>query len=124
MISNRLCNFISRYISPSQSSDELENFVYNFNLTYETLTQKNLFLTVIIGDFNANINKWCSTDKTTPKGAKLDHLTSQYGLTQLLKGSTHISDNYRSCIDLIFTSEPNSVVDFGIHPSWHENCHH
>ena len=81
MISNKLCNFISLYRSPSQSSDEFENFVYNLDLTLEALTQKNPFLTVIIGDFNAKFNKWCSTDKTTPEGAKLDNLTSQYGLT-------------------------------------------
>ena len=77
MISNKLCNFISLYRSPSQSSDEFENFVYNLDLTLEALTQKNPFLTVIIGDFNAKFNKWCSTDKTTPKGAKLDNLTSE-----------------------------------------------
>ena len=105
MISNKLCNFISLYRSPSQSSDEFENFVYDLDLTLEALTQKNPFLAVIIGDFNAKFNKWYSTDKTTPKGAKLDNLTSQYGLTQLLKEPTHISDNYRPCIDLIFTSQ-------------------
>ena len=79
---------------------------------------------MIIGDFNAKFNKWCSTDKTTPEGAKLNILISQDGLTQLLKEPTHISDNYRSCIDLIFTSQPNLVVDFAIHPSLHENCHY
>ena len=57
------------------------------------------------------------------KRAKLDKLTSQYGLNQLLKESTHIFDNYRLCIDLIFTCQPNLVVDFGIHPL-HENCHY
>ena len=116
MISNKLCNFISLYRSPSQSSREFENFVYNLNLTLGTLTQKNPFLTVVIGDFNAKFNKWCSTDKTTPEGDKIDNLTSQCGLTQLSKEPNHISDNYRSCIDLIFTSQPNLVVDFGIHP--------
>ena len=116
MISNKLCNFISLYRSPSQSSDEFEDFVYNLDLTLEALTQKNPFLTAIIGDFNAKFNKWCSADKTTPEEAKLDNLTSQYGLTQLLKEPTHLSDNYKSCIDLIFNSQPNLVVDFGIHP--------
>ena len=72
--------------------------------TLEALRQKNPFLTVIIEDFNAKFNKWCSTDKTIPEGAKLENLTSQYGLTQLLKEPTHISDNYRPCIDLIFSS--------------------
>ena len=107
MISNKLCNFTSLYRSPGQSSDEFEDFVCNLDLMFYVLTQKNRFLTVITRDFNANINKWCSTNKTTPEGAKLDNLTSQYGLTQLLKEPTHISDNYRSCIDLFFTSQPN-----------------
>ena len=124
MISNKLSNFISIYRSPSQSGDEFEEFVYILDLTLEALTQKNPFLTVVIGDFNAKFSKWCSTDKTTPERAKLDNLTSQYGLTQLLNEPTHIYNNYRSCINLIFTSQPNLVLDFGIHPSLHENCHH
>ena len=124
LISNKLCNFISLYRSPSQSSDEFQNFIYNLDLTLETLTQKNPFLIVNIRDFNAKFNKWCSTDKAKHDGAKLDNLTSQYGLIQLLKEPTHISDNYRSCIDLILTSQPDLVVDFGMHPSLHENCHH
>ena len=45
-------------------------------------------------------------------------------ITQLLKEHTHISDNYKSCIDLTFTSQPILVVDVGIHPSLHENCYH
>ena len=78
-------NSNSLYRSPSQSNDEFDNFVHNLDLTLEALTQKNPFLTFIIGDFNAKFNKWCSTDKTTPEGTKLDSLTPQYGLTQLLK---------------------------------------
>ena len=89
----------------------------------EALTQKNLFLIFIIGDFNAKFYKWCSTDETTPEETKLDNLTSQYGLTQLLKEPAIIFDNHRSCIDLTFTSQPNLVADFRIHLSLHENCH-
>ena len=88
MISNKLCNFIPLYSSPSQTSDEFEN------LRIFCVTQKNLFLTIIIGDFNAKFNKWCSAKETTPEGAKLDYLTSQCGLTQLLKEPVYISDNY------------------------------
>ena len=126
MISNKLCNFVSLYRSPSQSIDEFENFVYNLDLTLEGLTGKNSFLSVIIVDFNSKFSKWCSIDKTTPEGAKLDNLTSQYELTQLLKIPTDNFENYRSWIDLIFISQPNLVVEvgFGLHPSLHENCHH
>ena len=57
MIPNNLRNFISLYRSPSQSSDEFENFVYNLDFMLEALTHKNHFLTVIIWDFNAKFNK-------------------------------------------------------------------
>ena len=56
---------------------------------------------------------------TKIQGTILDY----YQIDHYLKESTHISENYRSCIDLLFTSQPNLVVDFGIHPSLHENCH-
>ena len=29
-----------------------------------------------------------------------------------------------SCIDLIFTDQPNYVIDCGTHPSLNQNCHH
>ena len=124
LISNKLCNLISLFRSHSQSSDELENFVYNLDLTLEALTQKNSFLTVIIWDFNAKFNEWCSVHKTTPEGAKLNNLTPQYGLTQLSKELTDICYNYKSCIYLIFNSRPNLVIHFGKHLSLHKNCHH
>ena len=97
MISNKLCNIISLYRPPSQSSDEFENFVYNLTLTLEVLTQKNPFLTVILGDFKAKLSKWCSTDKTSLEEANPINLTSQYGLTQLhIKQST-----FPTIIDLV-----------------------
>ena len=33
-------------------------------------------------------------------------------------------NNYSSCIDLIFTSQPNLVIESGVHSSLHANCHH
>ena len=30
----------------------------------------------------------------------------------------------RSCIDLIFTDQPNLFIESGFHPSLHEQCHH
>ena len=52
-IGNKLCSIVSLYRSPSQTSDEFENFLNNLNLTLESVTQRNPFLTVVIGDFNA-----------------------------------------------------------------------
>ena len=44
-------------------------------------------------------------------------------MNQLIQEPTHIL-NSSSCIDLIFTSQPNLVMESGIHSSLHSNCHH
>ena len=56
---------VSFYRSPSQSANEFENVLNKLNLTMESITQKNPFLTVVIGDFNVRPSKWCMDDKTT-----------------------------------------------------------
>ena len=51
-LGSKLCTIVSLYRSPSQSADEFENFLNKVNLTMKLITQKNPFLTVVIGDFN------------------------------------------------------------------------
>ena len=55
---------------------------------------------------------------------KIDTITSQFGLQQLINGTTHLTANSFWCIDLIFTSQPNLVMESGVHSSLHPNCHH
>ena len=78
----------------------------------------------VIGDFNANSKNWYSQDKNSFKGKTIGSITSQFGLYQLINEPTHLLENYSSCIDLIFTLQPNLVVESGVHPSLHPNCHH
>ena len=40
-------------------------------------------------------------------------------MEQLISDPTHILPNCSTCIDLIFTDQPNLVVDSGVHPSLH-----
>ena len=54
----------------------------------------------------------------------LEYLTSLYGMKQLISPPTHILQHFSSCINLIFVSQSNLVIDSGIHPSLHQNCHH
>ena len=82
------------YRSPSQSADEFENFLNKLNLTMESITQKNPFLSVVIGDFNARSSKWWTDDKTTQEGLKIENLLSQYSLSQVINEPTHISQNF------------------------------
>ena len=49
---------------------------------------------------------------------------SQFGLHQIINEPAHILENSSSCIDLIFTSQPNLSVESGTQPSLRPNCHH
>ena len=86
--------------------------------------KKNPFLTVALGDSNAKSQTWCKNDKTSYKGSKLDILTCSHGLHQLINEPTHLVDSSSSCIDLIFTFQPNFVMESGVQSSLHPNCHH
>ena len=112
------------YRSPSQLSEEFDTFLSNFEFLLDYIANRNPFVSIIIGDFNARSNNWCSSDKTTYEGKKLESLTSQCGFKQVISDPTHILESSSSCIDLIFTSQPNLVMNSGVHSSLHPNCHH
>ena len=79
---------------------------------------------VLLSDFNAKSKSWSINDTTTEEGKILEKVTSLFGLNQLISDPTHILQHSSSCIDLIFVNQPNLVIDSGIHPSLHQNCHH
>ena len=123
-IGDKSCTLIVIYRSPSQSQHDFETFSDNFEITLETLAQKGSFLTTIIGDFNVKSCNWYSHDKTNCEGSTIESITSKFGLHQLIIEPTHLLQNSCSYIDLIFISQPNIVVESGVHPSLHPNCHH
>ena len=90
-IRDKLCTIVSLYRSSSQSADEFDNFLNKLNLTMELITQKNPFLSVVIGDFNARSSKWWTDDKTTQEGLKIENLLSQYSFSQVINEPTHFS---------------------------------
>ena len=87
------------------------------------LQQTTLF-NFVLGDFNVKSNLRFKGDKTSYVGSKIDAITSKFGLQQLINEPTHLVADSSSCIDLIFTSQPNSVMESGVHSSLHPNCHH
>ena len=50
-------------------------------------------------------------------GNTIENVTSQLALHQTIDEPTHILPNSFSCVDLIFTSQPNMVIESGIHSS-------
>ena len=45
-------------------------------------------------------------------------------MNQLIIEPIHILENMSSCIDLIFSNQPNTVLDSGVHSSLHSKCHY
>ena len=99
-------------------------FLDNLELNFDHMADKNPYLMVVLGDFNAKLNSWHRNDSTDIEGSKIDILTSTFGFHQIINEATHILNNSSSCIDLIFTSQPNLVTESGVHSSLHANCHH
>ena len=88
------------------------------------INSSNPHFSIILGDFNVRSNNWWQGDTQTSEGSQIDYLTTSYGFQQLISEPTHILKNSSSCIDLIFTDQPNLITDSGTHPSLHPNCHH
>ena len=84
----------------------------------------NPFLTVVLGDFNVKTSLWYNGDITTYEDSRTDGVTSQSGLQQIIKESTHIIGDRSTCIDLIHTTQPNLDLESGVHSSFHSNFHH
>ena len=124
MVGDTLCNFIALYRSPSQSQDQFKSFRENLELNLESAVQNNPFLVVLLGDFNAKSSNWSKNDITTTEGKVIENISSQFGLHQMINELTHVSVSSSSCIDLIFTSQPNLITESGVHPSLHPNSHH
>ena len=124
IIRNKLCIFVALYRSPSQSQNDFATFSDNFEMTLDLVSKKNLFLLVVLSYSNAKLSQWHEKDSSTSEGISMENIMSQFGLHQIINEPTHILENSSSCIDLIFTSQPNLSVESGTQPSLHPNCHH
>ena len=96
--------------------DSLKEFTDNLQPLLDKISNQELFLTVVLGDFNTKSSNWYKHDKTISDGSKIDVLTSQFGLEQLIKEPTHILGNSSSYIDLIFIS--HSKPSYGVGRSY------
>ena len=72
----------------------------------------------------SKLSNWCRSDKSIYEGSRIDVLVSNYSSQQLINEPTHRTGSSSSCIDLSFSSQPNLVMESGVHSSLHSNCHH
>ena len=123
-IQNQTGYLVVTYRPPNQNNNEFNKFLTNFERLLNHVKQLRSSFLVPLGDFNARSKSWYLDDITTYKGSKIDSLTTTHGLYQLISQPTHLLPTSSTCIDLIFTDQPNLVVNSGAHPSLHKNCHH
>ena len=83
----------------------------------------NPFCVIIAGDFNCRSTLWCDNDIENNEGKLFEPLSLDLGLHPLISEATHLMGGSKSCIDFIFTDHPNLLIDSGVHPSLHEQCH-
>ena len=121
---NKKCYLVTLYRSPSQNENEFDEFLKNFEMLLDDIYNLSPYFVILLGDFNAKLKKWNFDDIDTQEGTRIDAVTSSFALSQIISGPTHITANSASCIDLIFTSHPDYIINSGIHSSIHPNCHH
>ena len=107
------------YRSQSENNFEFDNFLSKFEKVLSDTTSCNSLFTIVLGEFNARSSVSWTRDKTTIEGTGLESLTSVYGFHQLIAQPIHLLPQTSPCIDLIFTEQPNLIVDSGVHPSIH-----
>ena len=62
-------------------------------------------------------------DKASYEGSNIDAITSLFKLQELINERTQLAADSSSCNDLIFTLQPNLVMESGVQSSLHPDCH-
>ena len=111
------------YHFPRQNC-EFDLFLSNFEKPLSDISKRKTSLSAITVNFDAGSSSWWPKDIDTTQGSKLFSLISSYVFPQIVSEPTHLQTSSSSCIDLIFTDQPNLSVNSGVHASLHSNCHH
>ena len=123
-LNHRKYFFALIYRSPSQTLDEFDTFMENFELMLSTMSIEEPYCIIITGDFNCRSPHWWKDEHENDEGRIFEAFTAELGLQQLVCEPTHFIGESKSCIDLIFTNQPNLFLETGVHPTLHRQCHH
>ena len=95
---NKKCFIATLYRSPSQSREEFEKLLCNFEVLIKAIFNQKDAISIIMGDFNARSSNWCKYDISNSEGVQIDSVTSTHGLEQLIYQPNHILFNSLSSI--------------------------
>ena len=106
-IASKICNFISLYRSPSQTADNFDSSLADLKLNLDAMTENNPSLVAAVGDFNARSSSWCISGKSNYEGTKINCLTSEYDLKQVINELTICFENssFWYCCNIYFSTK-------------------
>ena len=105
------------YRSPSQSSAERVHYFNEVdNIIGKALNDKPSNIVFFGGDFNARSQHWWLNDRNTVEGKTLYDVSVKHSLYQLINEPTRVTENSKSCLDLIFCNNPGFVHNTAIMP--------
>ena len=99
-------------------------FINKFECTLNNFEFKNPYISLLIGDFNAkNTKLWSNVNNNW--SVLLDKISTHHNLHHMIDQPTHFRPGCPpSCIDLLFSSEPNLINESGVYSSLVNCCHH
>ena len=110
--------------SPSQTQDELNNFLINFEELIGDINSKNQLFVLVTGHLKVRSTYRLRNDLSRGEGNQVNSLMTSYDMSQIISDPTHILPNSCSSFDLIFTNQPNLVTKKGVRLSLHLKHHH
>ena len=78
------------YTDHQTNLEDFETFADNLELNLDIIAKTNPFLTVFLDNFNAKLSKWYENNITSYEGTKIDGITSQFGMQQLINEPMYI----------------------------------
>ena len=115
------------YRSPAHANitPEFETLLQNFHNLLTEIKGKNPYSMLFTRDFNSHTQLWWPGGDSTREGDRIEDLTTFLGLSQLITEPTNFEPHkHPSCIDLIFTDQPNLVLESRTRTSLDPFCHH
>ena len=104
------------YRSPSQEANARKTYFRqireNISSVQSILNQQDSLL--FVGDFNSRNRIWWDGDTSDTAGRELFSIASDLSLFQLINEPTHIWQNSKSCIDLMFTDSPGLIKETSV----------
>ena len=112
------------YRQHHDSKLQLECFMAKYKEMVNIVANEKPLCAVHIGDLNSRSSEWWPGDTDNDAGNYLISVLEDTGLSQLVNKPTHFINDFKSCIDLVITDQPNLINECSILPSLHSTCHH